>query len=80
MVVGAGPWIRDFWAMLDLPKTVTIKGRDGKLHHNIPMWTLLALRKACSAVDPGFLTTNDGHDAAGDPRRHRRAAAFRHDG
>ena len=29
VAVGAGPWVRDLWAMLDLPKTVSIKGRDG---------------------------------------------------
>src|SRR2546421_3229297 len=32
VVIGAGPWVRDFWSMLDLPKTVSIKGRDGKMH------------------------------------------------
>ena len=44
VVVGAGPWIRDFWAMLDLPKSVTIKGGDGKLHHEHPDVALLAAR------------------------------------
>src|SRR3546814_8123423 len=31
IVIGAGPWVRDFWDMLDLPKTIAVKGRDGSL-------------------------------------------------
>jgi glycine/D-amino acid oxidase-like deaminating enzyme len=27
VVVGAGPWARDFWNMLELPKTANIKGQ-----------------------------------------------------
>ena len=60
VVIGAGPWIRDFWTMLDLPKSVTIKGRDGKLHHDVPMWRFWQLEEGVLAVDPGFLTTNAG--------------------
>jgi methylglutamate dehydrogenase subunit A len=60
VVIGAGPWIRDFWTMLDLPKSVTIKGRDGKLHQDVPMWRFWQLEEGVLAVDPGFLTTNAG--------------------
>src|SRR3546814_5567937 len=38
IVIGAGPWVRDFWDMLDLPKTIAVKGRDGSLHDDVPMW------------------------------------------
>ncbi len=38
VVVGAGPWARDFWNMLELPKTANIKGKDGKMHET-DMWT-----------------------------------------
>ncbi|MER9408342.1 FAD-binding oxidoreductase [Mesorhizobium caraganae] len=38
VVCGVGPWVRDFWDRLELPKTVSIKGRDGKVHNDIPMW------------------------------------------
>jgi methylglutamate dehydrogenase subunit A len=31
VVVATGPWVRDFWDMLDLPKTVDILGSDGTL-------------------------------------------------
>ena len=30
VVVGVGPWIKSLWEMLDLPKTISIKGRDGE--------------------------------------------------
>lgn len=60
VVVGAGPWVRDFWTMLDLPKTVSIKGRDGRMHDDVPMWRFWQLEEGVLGVDPGFLTTNDG--------------------
>jgi hypothetical protein len=60
VIVGAGPWVRDFWTMLDLPRTVSIKGRDGKVHDDIPMWRFWQLEEGVLGVDPGFLTTNDG--------------------
>ena len=27
VVAAAGPWVRDLWAMLDLPSTVTVRAR-----------------------------------------------------
>ena len=41
-----------FWDMLDLPKTITIKGRDGKLHQDVPMWRFWRCRKARSGSTP----------------------------
>jgi len=40
VVIGAGPWVRDFWTMLDLPKDITVKGLDGQVHHEVPMWRI----------------------------------------
>ena len=60
VAVGAGPWIKSIWEMLDLPKTTSIKGRDGKLHNNIPMWTYWCLQEGTLGVDPGLQRTNDG--------------------
>ncbi|MEO1550595.1 MAG: FAD-dependent oxidoreductase, partial [Pseudomonadota bacterium] len=31
VVIGAGPWARDFWDMLDLPKQITVKDLDGNV-------------------------------------------------
>ena len=32
VVVAAGPWVRDFWHMLDLPGVVDVRGRDGNVY------------------------------------------------
>ncbi len=60
VVIGTGPWVRDFWNMLELPKTVSIKGTDGTLHHNIGMWTFWQLEEGVLKVDPEMFKTNDG--------------------
>jgi glycine/D-amino acid oxidase-like deaminating enzyme len=60
IVVAVGPWINSIWTILDLPKQVTIKGRDGKLNPGIPMWHYMALQEGTLGVDPDFQKTNDG--------------------
>jgi methylglutamate dehydrogenase subunit A len=60
VVVGVGPWIKSLWEMLDLPKTINVKGRDGKMHDNIPMWTYWCLQEGTLGVDPKLQRTNDG--------------------
>ncbi|MEQ9608424.1 MAG: FAD-binding oxidoreductase [Kiloniellaceae bacterium] len=60
VVIGTGPWVRDFWDMLELPKTIAVKGRDGALHEDVPMWRYWQLEEGVLGVEPGHLTTNDG--------------------
>jgi len=60
VVVAVGPWINRLWTLLELPKTVTIKGRDGGLHEDIPMWRYWALEEGTLGVDPNLQKTNDG--------------------
>ena len=60
VVVGAGPWIKQIWDMLELPAAITIKGRDGKVHENVPMWTFWSLQEGTLGVDPKLQRTNDG--------------------
>ena len=60
VIVAVGPWINGVWTMLELPKTVRIRGRDGAMHDNIPMWRYLALQEGTLGVDPEFQKTNDG--------------------
>jgi glycine/D-amino acid oxidase-like deaminating enzyme len=60
VVLGLGPWINGLWNLLELPKTVTIKGRDGQLHEGIPMWRYWCLEEGTLGVDPDFQKTNDG--------------------
>jgi glycine/D-amino acid oxidase-like deaminating enzyme len=58
VVVAAGPWIRQFWRMLDLPERIAITGRDGTL--DVPMWTYWSLQEGTLGVDPELQKTNDG--------------------
>ncbi len=52
VIVGAGPWIKQIWDMLELPASITIKGRDGKMHEDVPMWTFWSLQEGTLGVDP----------------------------
>ena len=60
VVVGAGPWVRQIWKMLDLPMAIDIKGRDGKVHGGVPMWNYWCLEEGTLGVDPDVQKTNDG--------------------
>ena len=44
VIVGAGPWVSRFWNMLELPKAISIKGRDGKVHDDVRDVDLLVPR------------------------------------
>jgi glycine/D-amino acid oxidase-like deaminating enzyme len=59
LVVAAGPWVRDFWQMLGLPATTTVRGRDG-VERERPMWTYWCLQEGTLGVDPNYLVDNDG--------------------
>jgi len=60
VVIGAGPWIKQIWDLLELPAAITVKGRDGRLHPNVPMWTFWSLQEGTLGVDPQLQRTNDG--------------------
>jgi methylglutamate dehydrogenase subunit A len=60
LVIAAGPWIRDLWAMLDLPPRIPVATRDGTVQPDRPMWTYWALQEGTLAVDPREFTTNQG--------------------
>jgi len=60
VVVAVGPWVNEIWNMLELPKTVTIKGRDGTVHSDIPTWRYWCLEEGTLGVDPNLQKTNDG--------------------
>ncbi|MGB6906210.1 MAG: FAD-dependent oxidoreductase, partial [Methyloceanibacter sp.] len=59
VVLGAGPWVNNFWNMLDLPKAITVKSLDGKIHHDVPMWKFWCLEEGTLGVDPQMHKTND---------------------
>ena len=60
VIVGAGPWVKQVWDMLDLPAEIRIKARDGKVHDGVPMWTFWSLQEGTLGVDPMLQRTNDG--------------------
>jgi glycine/D-amino acid oxidase-like deaminating enzyme len=60
VIVGAGPWVKSIWDMLDLPKTISIKGRDGTMHAGIPMWTYWCLQEGTLGVDPDLGKLDNG--------------------
>ena len=61
VVIGAGPWVRDFWKMLDLPKQITVKDLNQKVHENVDMWRYWQLEEGVLQVDPNMLLDNDGN-------------------
>ena len=77
VVVGAGPWTRKLWKLMELPSKIDVKGRDGKLHLDVPMWTYWCLEEGTLGVDPKLGLTNDGKMGPVHSRRHRCAALFR---
>jgi len=60
LIVAAGPWIKSLWEMLELPKTISVKGSDGTLHSDVPMWVFWSLQEGTLGVDPRLQRTNDG--------------------
>ena len=60
VVAGPGPWAKTLWDMLELPKKISIKGADGKMHDDINMWIYWSLQEGTLGVDPEVQKTNDG--------------------
>ena len=56
MVIAAGPWVRDFWDMLGLPKTVDIRQPDGDVAKGIKSF------KSGMKDDDGDTTTTTSAD------------------
>ena len=60
VVIAAGPWVKSLWETLELPRVVSIKGADGTMHHDVPMWVFWSLQEGTLGVDPKMQRTNDG--------------------
>jgi len=60
VVIGAGPWVRDFWKMLDLPAQIEVKDLEGNVHSDVDMWRFWQLEEGVLRVEPELLQTNDG--------------------
>jgi glycine/D-amino acid oxidase-like deaminating enzyme len=62
LVVAAGPWVRKFWEILELPNSVQIKQPDGSFTDDIPMWSYMALEEGELEVDPHSYRTAQGNE------------------
>ena len=60
VIVAPGPWARDFWDMLELPKQITVKGLDGVEHHDVDMWRFWQLEEGVLNIDPELGRADDG--------------------
>ncbi|MEM7345567.1 MAG: FAD-binding oxidoreductase [Chloroflexota bacterium] len=60
VVVGAGPWVKGLWQMLDLPLKIDIKGPNGQVAKDRDMWTYWRLQEGEIQVDPLSFATADG--------------------
>jgi glycine/D-amino acid oxidase-like deaminating enzyme len=60
LVIAAGPWIRDLWAMLGQPERIPVARPDGTVDPEAPMWSYWALQEGTLAVDPAEFTDNRG--------------------
>tara|TARA_B100001540_G_scaffold32855_1_gene28838 strand:- start:941 stop:2359 length:1419 start_codon:yes stop_codon:yes gene_type:complete len=60
VIIGVGPWMRDIWSMLELPKKISIKDDKGRMHDNYPMWKYWFLTEGVLGVDPKTQLTNEG--------------------
>ena len=60
LIIGAGPWVRDFWHMLGLPSQIELKDLEGEVHQDIDMWRFWQLEEGVLEVPPETLVTNDG--------------------
>lgn len=61
VVIGAGPWVRDFWDMLDMPKKISVKGLDGDVHEGVDMWRFWQLEEGVLNIDPTTGNANNGN-------------------
>lgn len=61
LVIAAGPWVRDFWSMLDLPSHISVTTPDGTTRPDVPMWTYWALQEGTLGIDPNEFTDNHGN-------------------
>ncbi|HSG03679.1 MAG TPA: FAD-binding oxidoreductase [Marinobacterium sp.] len=61
LIICPGPWAKQFWDMLSLPKTITVKDRSGNEHTDVNMWLYWSLQEGTLGIDPGLQRTNDGN-------------------
>jgi hypothetical protein len=61
VVVGAGPWAKSFWDMLEMPDRIDVKDNDGNLHRDLKMWTFMCLQEGTLGVEPRYGMSKNGN-------------------
>jgi methylglutamate dehydrogenase subunit A len=60
-IVGAGPWAKGFWDMLELPNKIEVKDQQGICHLGCRMWTYWCLVEGTLGVPPEYAMDNHGN-------------------
>ena len=60
VIIGAGPWVRDFWSMLELPQKINIKNPKESIFYEENTWRYWQLEEGVLKVNPEVLQTNKG--------------------
>jgi hypothetical protein len=61
VIVGAGPWAKGFWDMLELPNFIEVKDQQGICHQGCRMWTYWCLVEGTLGVPPEYAMDNQGN-------------------
>jgi len=61
VIVGAGPWAKSIWDMLELPTDINVRNLKGDVQGNVPMWTFWSLQEGTLGVDPTLQKTATGN-------------------
>ena len=59
VIIGAGPWVRNFWDMLGLPKQIEVR-ENGHVHEDVDMWRFWQLEEGVLNIDPDIGRADDG--------------------
>ncbi len=60
VVIAAGPWVRDLWAMLDLPERIMLRERPDGPASEVAMWHFWQLEEGVLRLPPATLLTDEG--------------------
>ena len=63
VVVAVGPWIPVLWELLGFPDHLDVRGPDGGVDRDRPMWTYWYLQEGEVELPPTTLTTDDGRES-----------------
>ena len=60
VIIAVGPWIRDLWDMLDLPRQIAVNDGEGNTFEDVDMWRFWQLEEGVLGVPPESLLTDAG--------------------